>query len=298
MGDALGGNRSGRTRATLKVTGGACLISYSAVFVTLAHTEPTVSAFYRMVMGGAILLGLTLARGERLFQGWRQLLAVAAGGFFLAMDLFLWHRCILFVGPGLATLLANFQVFFMAAAGALFLRERLSWKLVIAIPLAVAGLYLIVGLRWEGFSADYRMGVILGLMAAVCYTGYILFLRLSQISSSTFATITLATLFTGLFLGLFSVGNGESFAVPDLQTWFVLAGYAVVSQVLGWLLITSGIGRLEASRVGLVLLLQPTLAFLWDVLFFKRPFTPVEVIGALLALLAIYLGVVGRIPGR
>jgi len=298
MGDTLAENRSARARATLKVTGGACLISFSAVFVTMAHTDPTVSAFYRMVMGGAILLGLTLARRERLFQGWRPLLGVAGAGFVLAVDLFMWHRCILFVGPGLATLLANFQVFFMAAAGALFLKERLSWKLVIAIPLAVAGLYLIVGLQWDGFSADYRMGVILGLVAAVCYTVYILFLRMSQISSSTFATITLATVFTGFFLGLLSVGNGESFAVPDLQTWLVLAGYAVVSQVLGWLLITSGIGRLEASRVGLALLLQPTLAFVWDVLFFNRPTTLVEVIGAFLALLAIYLGVVGRIPGR
>ena len=293
-----GEQESIQTKATLQVTGGAAMISFSAVFVTLAHTDPTVSAFYRMVMGGAVLLGLTLIRREPVFQGWRPLLMVASAGFFMAVDLFFWHRCILFVGPGLATLLANFQVFFMAAAGALFLHERLSWKIAVAIPMAVTGLYLIVGLQWGGFSADYRMGVILGIVAALCYTGYLLFLRMSRIASNTSAAITLVTLFTALFLGIFSAANGESFAVPDLQTWLVLIGYALVPQVLGWLLITSGIGRIEASRVGLALLLQPTLAFVWDVLFFGRPTTLVEVAGALLAMGAIYLGTVGRIPGR
>ncbi|MFO7784336.1 MAG: DMT family transporter [Thermodesulfobacteriota bacterium] len=146
-----------------------------------------------------------------------------------------------------------------------------------------------------GVSADYKLGVALGLVAAFCYTGYILFLRMAQQSGSTFETITLSTLFTGVFLGVFPAGHGESFAVPGLTGWLVLGAYAVVSQVLGWLLITSGIGRPEASKVGLALLLQPTLAFVWDVLFFARPTTLVEVAGALLAICAIYLGTVGRV---
>ncbi len=285
-------------RATLCVTGGASLISFSAVFAAVADTEPTVSAFYRMVIGGIILVILTRLKGERLFHGWRQPVLLAAASFSLAVDLALWHRCILLVGPGLATLLANFQVFFVAGVGVVVFRERLTWKIVAAILLAVTGLYLIVGLEWGSFSGDYRVGVALGLMAALCYTGYLLFLRMAKQSGATFATITLATLFTALFLGGLSAGQGESFAVPGLRTWLVLAAYGVVSQVLGWLLITSGIGRIEASRVGLALLLQPTLAFVWDVLFFSRPTSLVEIAGALLALGAIYLGTVGRVAPR
>ena len=47
-------------------------------------------------------------------------------------------------------------------------------------------------------------------------------------------------------------------------------------------LITGGLSRVRASTVGLLLLLQPTLAFVWDVLFFDRPFGLRETIGALL----------------
>jgi len=44
------------------------------------------------------------------------------------------------------------------------------------------------------------------------------------------------------------------------------------------------------SRAGVLLLLQPAGAFLWDVLIFGRPTTGRELVGAGLALLGIYLG--------
>ncbi|MGH8335846.1 MAG: EamA family transporter, partial [Gammaproteobacteria bacterium] len=63
---------------------------------------------------------------------------------------------------------------------------------------------------------------------------------------------------------------------------------------LGWVLISSSIHKVRASQVGLILLLQPVCAFAWDVLFFGRRFTAVEIAGAVLALAAIYLGSVRR----
>jgi drug/metabolite transporter (DMT)-like permease len=284
-----------RLNGIIRLTAGASLISFSAVFVKLADVDPTVSAFYRMLFGGAILVGITWSQGKRLFCGWRHLCLLAAGGMFLALDLTLWHRSILYIGPGLATLLANFQVFFVAAVGLIFFTEKLTWKILAAIPLAIVGLYLIVGLNWQEFSPEYRYGVILGLFTALCYTGYIVFLRMAQMTASTFPTITLSTLFAALFLLMISMGHQESFEVLEIRSWLILIAYALVSQVFGWLLITSGIGRVEISKAGLILLLQPTLAFVWDVLLFARPITFVEVAGALLALFAIYLGTVGRV---
>ena len=91
-------------------------------------------------------------------------------------------------------------------------------------------------------------------------------------------------------MGLESLVKKENFRVPDLQSWWALLGYGFIAQVLGWVLIARGLLKSEASRAGLILLLQPTLAFVWDILFFKRPTGPVEILGALLALFAIYLG--------
>ena len=76
-----------------------------------------------------------------------------------------------------------------------------------------------------------------------------------------------------------------------------LVGVSVARfQGLGWLLISRGIPYVEATRAGLVLLLQPALAFVWDILFFARPIGETDAVGALLALSAIYFG--GRRRGR
>jgi drug/metabolite transporter (DMT)-like permease len=84
--------------------------------------------------------------------------------------------------------------------------------------------------------------------------------------------------------------EGASFAIPDSQTWIVLVAYGICGQVLGWVLITRGLKGLTAAHIGLILLLQPTLSFAWDLLFFNRPTLLVEVVGAAIALAAIYLG--------
>jgi drug/metabolite transporter (DMT)-like permease len=97
---------------------------------------------------------------------------------------------------------------------------------------------------------------------------------------------------------LVAAAEGESLRIPSLATGGVLLLYGVTAQVLGWLLISRGIAHVEAGRAGLVLLLQPSLAFVWDVLFFHRPTSPTDVAGAVLALGAIYLGTAGSGRGR
>jgi drug/metabolite transporter (DMT)-like permease len=44
----------------------------------------------------------------------------------------------------------------------------------------------------------------------------------------------------------------------------------------------------------LSLILQPALSFLWDVLFFNKPLTFMNIIGALIALAAMYMGTLSR----
>lgn len=127
---------------------GSAMVSFTSVFVELAEVGPTVSAFYRMFFGGTMLLGISLVRGERLWLGVRSLAVPALCAFFFGLDLFFWHRSIIYVGPGLATILGNMQVFFVAILAVLFLKEKLNRRLIISIPIAVIGLFLIIQTDW------------------------------------------------------------------------------------------------------------------------------------------------------
>jgi len=277
----------------LRVLAGAAMISFAPVFVRLVHVPPTTSAFYRTLIGGVMLLSLVRLRKERLGFSRGALLALAGAGLFFALDLWAWHRSIWFVGPGLSTLLANFQVFFLALAGIVLFRERLRKELVIAIPLAIAGLTLIVGFDWNRLGSEYRWGVFYGLLTAVAYAAYILSLRRARVGGSRASVagdLAVASLFSAAALLISVFAEGVSLAVPSFADGALLVAYALVAQVLGWLLISSSLKDVPASLVGLLLLLQPTLAFVWDVLIFGRGFGGMEIGGAVLALMAIYLG--------
>ncbi|MGA9855841.1 MAG: DMT family transporter [Gammaproteobacteria bacterium] len=276
---------------------GAVMISFSAVFVKLVSVSPATSAFYRMLFGGLILLGIVVWRRERVNLKASALAMLCMVAVFFALDLTFWHRSILYVGPGLATLLANFQVFVLAAAGVLVFRERLTWFQVVSIPLAILGLVLLVGVDWSSFSSNYRWGVILGLLTACSYAGYLLALRrarLTETTGSSFVALMVVSLSCAALLALAMWPEQASFVIPNWRDASWLIAYGVFGQVLGWVLISNSLSKVRASQVGLVLLLQPVCAFVWDALFFGRRFTAVEIAGAVLAVLAIYLGSVKR----
>lgn len=292
-----------RTPPWFQLTVGAILISFSGVYVKIAHVSPVVAGFYRMLFGGIVLLVLVLLRRELRFKGWVYLAVGLFCSFWLAVDLTLWHYSIHMIGPGLATILANFQVFFLAVAGVLFLGEKLGPKLLISIPMAFIGLFLVVGIQWERLGGDYRLGVYAGLIAAICYTLFLLSLRKIQKMEnplSTAATLTYITFLTAGFVALDVWRQGDSFRIPDVQSYLSLGAYGITSQAAGWLIITRALPKIRTSLVGMILLLQPALAFVWDMLFFNRETTLVGLAGIAITLMAIYLGVTAKpaSPGK
>lgn len=102
----------------------------------------------------------------------------------------------------------------------------------------------------------------------------------------------MVSLITTLFLAGELVRTGEGFQIPNLQSLWALLALGLGSQVTGWLLITNALPSVRTSLSGLVLLLQPAGAFVWDVILFQRPTTMINWLGVLLALAAIYLGTV------
>jgi drug/metabolite transporter (DMT)-like permease len=277
----------------LRLFAGATLISFSPVWVKLASVSPTTSGFYRLAIGGAALAVILAVSGRRLQLSKRAWQFLLAATIFFALDVWFFHRSIMYVGPGLATLLSNFQVFFMMLAGVLLLGQRPHLPQLIAVPLALFGLGLIVGFDWSDLPGDYRWGVIFGLLTALVYAGYMLTMRAARRDSNDplpVREVAVISIGSAIMLGIAAFAEGESLAIPTLIDAVWLFNYGFLSQCLGLLLIASSLLKVTTTQAGIALLLQPTLSFTWDVLFFDRPMTAVELGGAMLALAAIYLG--------
>ena len=290
----------GRERALGAMLLGAALIGTNAMMVRFTGMAPTASAFWRMAFSAVFLLGLVAASGQWRAMSWRawgwSLLPALA----FATDLWSWHRSILLVGPGLATLLGNAQVFFMALAGALLFGERLGPRFIAGLGLAFAGLWLLLGKDWGAQGPGYHLGVWLGLVTGVCYALYNISLRAAQrLAHADGAGIAqvlgIAAVWTAVLLGIAGAAEGVSFAIPTPHAWVALLTLALVGHCLSWILISGAMRTLPVALVGLLLLLQPVVAFLLDVGLLGRHTSGREWAGVAVSLAGIFVaGLRGR----
>lgn len=289
-----------RRTPIFRVLCGAFLISFSGVFVKLADVSPTSSAFYRVFLGAIFLLCATVWCKEFRRISSKETQWMAFCGLVFALDLFFWHESILFIGPGLATILGNFQVFLLAAIGILFLGEKSRPRFFAAIPLAIIGLLLVIGFNWNDLGKDYKTGIYFGLLTAVCYAVFLLSLRRIQSKNSQpfFSSLMIVSFCCAIFLALRMVYTGDSFVIPNTKSLLSLIGLGLFSQTIGWVLIANAMPQIRASFTGLILLLQPALAFIWDVILFNRHTDTLNWIGVFLTLMAIYMGITGKAVQR
>lgn len=268
----------------LAVLGAAC-ISSSGILVKLAGTSAGTTAFYRCLISLPGLMLLAALERRRLGDRDRKsrVLALLAGAS-LGVDLVLWTHAIYAVGAGIATVLGNLQVLFVAFIAWIVLKERPRARFLVALPVVVAGVVLVAGLADAANATVHPVsGIVYGLGTSITYAVYIIVLRHSTSNSRHFAG-PLADATIGAAVAALLVGwpAGEMNFAPGWHVIGWLTVLALTSQTAGWLLITSALPRLPASISSLLLLLQPAAALLLaDIVLSQHP-TMLQILGAAL----------------
>lgn len=279
------------------LTLGAVIISFSSVFVRAAHVPSSVSAFYRVAFGAVFLVLACILKKEFKPRRLKNNLLAVLCGIVFGLDLWVWHLSILYVGPGLATILSNCQVFVLTLAGVFLFKEKIGWVFVLSLPMAFLGLFLIVGVDMGHLTRDHLIGIGFGLTTALFYSIFLLVLRQIQSDQDDFSLfyyLMVVSVASALFLGGKIYMSTDSFAIPDVITLVWLICLGLFSQTIAWVMISNALPKVNASFAGLILLLQPTLSFVWDVIFFDRITGPAGWAGVVVVLSAIYFGMTGK----
>jgi drug/metabolite transporter (DMT)-like permease len=283
-GDDPGQTIADRQPILLAGLGAAC-ISASAVLVKLAGTGTATTAFFRCLLALPVLI--TLAVLEQRRRGTRPLatrLGAVLAGLFLAIDLVLWNHAIAEVGAGIATVLGNLQVLFVAFAAWAAFGERPGRRFLMALPVVMAGVVLVSGMLGGSSRGIHPVaGIGYGIGTSVAYAGFLLILR--QTSAGTphvagpLAEATAGAALGALLLGLVFGGLRLEMPWPSFG-WLLLL--SLTSQTIGWLLITSSLPRLPAALSSLLLLLQPAASLLLAAVVLGEQPTLFQLAGALL----------------
>jgi drug/metabolite transporter (DMT)-like permease len=287
-------------RPVLAAVLGALTIAGSAILVRLADVPPSTAAFFRCAYALPPLA--LLAWYERRRFGPRPAsqvrLAWVAGIFFTA-DLVLWHHAINQVGAGLATVLGNTQVVFVALAAWFILGERPSARVAFAIPVVLAGVVLISGVIGnDAYGENPVLGVFLGLLTGIAYAGFILVQRGANADvrrpASPLFDATLATAIITLGVGW---PLGEIELVPTWPAHGYLLVLALGIQVCGWLLISISLPRLPAAITSVVLTIQPVASVLLGMWILGEAPSSLQLLGVAFIVAGLLMATL-RLPSR
>ena len=263
---------------------GALCISSSGVLVELAASGAATTAFFRCALALPFLVPLALREHRRLGPRTPRARATAVlAGLFFAVDLVLWTHAINEVGAGIATVLGNLQVVFVAAAAWLLFSERPSARFALALPVVFAGVVLVSGLAGRpSFGGNPAAGIVFGVGTSLAHAAFLMILRGAAGTPHVAAPLLDAT--ASAAVGSLILGGifGTLDLAPPLRSLGWLLLLAVSSQTIGWMFITSSLPRLPRAISSLMLLLQPVAALgLAALVLSERP-TLLQLLGAAL----------------
>ena len=280
-------------KGSLSILLGAFLISFSPVFVNLVDIEPTVSGFYRMLFGSIALFIIYLIKNNENPLRKNISKFIVLGAIFFSLDLWFWHRSIIYVGPGLSTLLANFQILILPFLALIFFNQKTQRIQIFSIALGLLGLFLITGQSWEIAGNNYKLGILFGLLTAISYAGYIISMKRidhnAAVNSDPIFNLLFVSLISAGLLFLFSIIEQVPLEIKSSSELIWMICYGLFSHVLGWFFILNGLQKISAVTVGIILLTQPILSYVWDVIIFKKIILPIEYFGIVSVLLAMII---------
>jgi drug/metabolite transporter (DMT)-like permease len=267
---------------------GAVLISFSAIYYGLSGATPLTGAFYREAYALPILALIWFSRRSTDRRPMSRRWIAIGAGVVLGADTVAWHNSIEFIGAGLATLIANTSVIFVAIGAWLLLGERPLRTTMAAIPVILVGVTLVSGLgQGDAFGVDPVRGTLLALLAAIFYAAFLLSYRHSNNAKAPAAgplmEATFGAMVTVVVIGFVGGGKGIDFGFEwPAHAWLI--ALALGSQVAGWLLIGYVLPRLPAVETATIILLQPALTLIWGALIFDERPSPLQILGALIVL--------------
>ena len=266
------------------------MISFSPIFVAFSDLQPTVSAFYRVFIGSIFLLIMVVLNFKSYSDKFLINRYLILASIFFALDLWFWHRSILYIGPGMSTLIVNFQIFIIPLLSYFIFNLVPNPYQILAIFLGAFGLYLTLGYGGSFSSENIRLGLIFGILTAFAYSAYILSLKKNDLEDSArispVISLLCISIISAIILFIVMKFEGESMAINSAQNLFSMLAYGIISHVFGWYMIILGLKSVTATTAGIILISQPIFSLIWEYLIFSRVTNSTEIIGISIVIVA------------
>ena len=252
-------------------------ISWASILIRwCGDTSPVVISFYRMFWSALIFLIYQGIRNPsklnfRKLPGKNIGIMVLAGAF-LAAHFVTWISGVQLTKISHAVLLGSTHPVFALMMSPFFLREKGSWRTVLAALLTLTGIGLIAGQDW-GFGSTEMTGDFLAVFSALFVTFYIFIARHQRREVDLIPYLIAVYASAAFFLLLTIFAQGLSLWHYSWQVHLMMFLLAVIPTGIGHSLINWAARRIEAYKVNFSILGEPLFASLLAYfLFGEKPY--------------------------
>lgn len=184
---------------------------------------------------------------------------------------------------------------FVAFIAPIFLRERLTWKIFLAVAIATAGLWILLGIS-PGQFIDMLVrgnkdtgGILAGLLSGFAYAVLVIIFR---VFSMNFHPLVL-TFFQNLVIALMLAPFARMPENPQTALW-ALGIMGIVHSTIAPVLYLRGMREVSANRAAILGYFEPVCAILLGAALLGEGIGYKTLIGGILILFSGYLTVRGR----
>lgn len=248
-------------------------VSLSAILVRYSTAPSLVLAFYRMAMAALLLVPLTLCRELRELRDLkrRDVLLCAASGIFLGLHFAAYFESLRWTSIASSVLLVDTEVFFVAAASGIFLRQRLPKRAWLAIALTFGG-SAAVAMADSAAASDALRGDAIALAGAFCMAVYTMIGAVCRQRLSTNVYTCLVYSAAAAVLLVICLAGGIPLTGYGAVNYATALAMAVFCTLLGHSVFSWGLKYLPPAFISTAKLLEPVFASVWGLaLFAERP---------------------------
>lgn len=264
------------------------------VFAELAYgfgIVPEMLIALRLCFSSVTLLLVLAVKGRRFARAQRKDLAalVAFGIFAVALQRVSYFYAIDLTTVSMAAILFYTYPAFVTLYGHYRLGESASISEVLAVPLAFAGVALVV--RAYNFSSlsSNVVGIAFGVLSSVLFVLYFVMTKRFRKTYSSW-TITLYGDGVGaLFLSPVIVASANRIVTYPWQLWILVVTIALVPSLMGYVIYAHALKNVKSSRASVLSVAEPLAAVVFSTTLLRENLEAFQILGIVLAVVSFAL---------
>ena len=267
-------------------------VSWVGTKEAVRYMPPIQMVGIRQIIAGLAYVLFFIVRGNALPKGkeWYPILLLSVLNFMISNGLATWG--VKLTTAGLSAILGAMFPLWLVLILTIKGNNRIPGLAWLGILLGFAGVCIIFYEHLEElFQPHFRLGVILGLMAALSWAFGTIYTKEFAVDFNPYHSIGWQMLISGVFLTSIAQVSGRVIPLSEvtLYTWGAIAFLVIVSSIIAFIAYLYALQKLPTGLVSIYAYINPIVAVVTGSLFIEERITPILLIGAVITLTGVYI---------